>query len=104
MVQVEPNRYFSDLSSPNEGSLGRIEESETSNRSTRVISTRFQNIRRKFDKCMEIFLAKGGSCSYDDKTIGDIEIPLRYIHLVKQWVPKDLPQLNTYFYVNERIY
>ena len=31
-------------------------------------------------------------------------MPLRYKHLVKQWVPKDLPQINTVFCVNERIY
>ena len=27
-----------------------------------------------------------------------------YIHIVKQWVPKDLPQKNKYFYANESIY
>ena len=31
MVLVEPKGYFSDLSSLSEGSLGRLEESETSN-------------------------------------------------------------------------
>ena len=53
---------------------------------------------------MQFFLAEEGSCYYDDETIIDIEVPLRYKHIVKQWVPKDLPQLNTYFCVNERIY
>ena len=53
---------------------------------------------------MEFFLAEGWSCSYDDEIIGDIEVPLRYNHIVKQWVPRDIPQLNTYFCVNERIY
>jgi hypothetical protein len=53
---------------------------------------------------MEFFLAKGGSCSYDDESIDDIEVPLRYNHLVKRWVPKDLPQINIDFCVNERIY
>ena len=53
---------------------------------------------------MEFFLKGGGSCSYDDETVGDIEVPLRYKHLVKQWVPKDLPQVNIDFFVNERIY
>ena len=103
-VQVEPNKYFSDLSSSNEGSLGRLEESETSSRSTRARSTRCQKIRRKFDKRMNFFLQGGGSCSYDDETVGDIDVPLRYQHLVKQWVPSDLPQVNTDFCVNERIY
>ena len=104
MVQVEPNRYFSDLSSLSEGSSIRLDESETSNRSTRVISTRCQKIRRKLHKRMEFFLVEGGSCSYDDETIGDIEVPLRYKHLFNQWVPKDITQLNIYFCVNERIY
>ena len=31
-------------------------------------------------------------------------MPLRYQHLVKQWVPSDLPKVNTDFFVNERIY
>ena len=49
---------------------------------------------------MDFFLAEGGSCSYDDETICDIKVPLRYKHLVKQWVPKDIPQLNIAFCVN----
>jgi hypothetical protein len=53
---------------------------------------------------MEFFLVEGGSCSYDDERIYDIEVTLRYKHLVKRWVPKDIPQLNTDFCVNERIY
>ena len=57
-----------------------------------------------FHKRIEFFLIEGGSCSYDDETIGDIKVPLRYKHLVKQWEPKDIPQLNTDFFVNERIY
>ena len=51
-----------------------------------------------------IFVAEGGSCSYDDETIDDIEVPLRYKHLFNQWVPKDITQLNIYFCVNDRIY
>ena len=104
MVQVEPNRYLSDLSSSSEGILGRIEESETSSRSTWARSTRCQKTRRKFGKCMNFFLQGGGSCSYDDETMGDIDMPLRYQHLVKQWVPSDLFKVNTIFCVNERIY
>ena len=104
MVQVEPNRYLSNLSSSSEGILGRLEECQTSSRSIRSISTRCQKIKRKFSKHMEFFLARGGSCSYDDETIGDIKVPLRYKHLVKQWVPSNIPKLNTYFCVNERIY
>ena len=97
-------RYLSNLSSSSEGSLGRLEESETSSRSTRARSTRCQKIRRKFNKCMNCFLKGGGSCSYDDETVGDIDVPLRYQHLVKQWVPSDLSQVNIDFCVNERIY
>ena len=104
MVQVEPNRYFSNLSSSIEGSLERVEESKTSSRSTRAISTRCHKIRRKFNKCMGFFLRGGGSCSYDDEIVGDIEVPLRYKNLEKQWVPRDIPQVNIDFCVNERIY
>ena len=98
MVQVEPNRYLLDLSSSTEGILGRLEKSETSSRSTRARSTRCQKIKIKFNKRMEFFLRGGGSCSYDDETIGYIEVPLRYKQLVKQWVPRDLPQVNTIFF------
>ena len=91
MVQIEPNRYLSDLSSSTEGSLGRLEESETSSRSTRARSTRCQKIKRKFNKRMKFFLKGGGPCSYDDNTMGDIDVTLRYKHLVKEWVPRDLP-------------
>ena len=93
MVQVEPNMYFSDLSSASEGSLGRLEESETSSRSTQARSTRCQKTRRKFDKRMNFFLQGGGSCSYDDEIVGDINFPLRYKHLVKKWVLSDLPKV-----------
>jgi hypothetical protein len=53
---------------------------------------------------MEFFLVEVGSCSYDAQSIDDIEIPLSYKHLMKQWIPKDIPQLNTDFCLNERIY
>jgi hypothetical protein len=36
---------------------------------------------------MEFFLVERGSCSYDDERIGDIEVPLKYKNLVKQWIP-----------------
>ena len=60
--------------------------------------------QKKINKHMYFFLRGGGSCSYDDETIGDIEVPLRYKNLVKQWVPRDITQLNTNFCENERIY
>ena len=31
-------------------------------------------------------------------------MPLRYKNLVKQWVPRDIPQVSSNFFVNERIY
>lgn len=95
---------MSDLSSLSEGSSSRIEENETSSTSNRWRSTRGEKIRRKFHKRMDFFLVKGGSCSYDHESIDDIKVPLRYKHIVKQWVPKDLPEINTDFCVNERIY
>ena len=60
--------------------------------------------QKKIDKRMNFFLQGGGSCSYDDETMGDIDVPLKYQNLVKQWVPSDLPKVNTDFCVNERIY
>jgi hypothetical protein len=66
--------------------------------------TKGEKVRRKICRCMEFFLAEGGSLSYDDESIGDIEVPLRYKHLVKQWVPKELPLLDTDFIVNNRMY
>ena len=82
---------MSDLSSLSEGSLGIIEESETSSKSNRQRSTRGEKIKRKFHRHMDFFLVKGGSCSYDHESIDDTEFPLRYKHIVKRWVPKDLP-------------
>ena len=72
--------------------------------SSKERSTRGEKIKIKFHRCMEFFLAEGGSCSYDAKNIDDIEVPLRYKHTVKQWIPKDLPQVNTNFCLNKRIY
>ena len=53
---------------------------------------------------MDFFLDEGGECSYDYEKLCDIEVPLGYKNLVKQWVPRDLPQVKTVFCVNERIY
>ena len=66
--------------------------------------TRGEKVRRKFHIGMEFFLAGVGSCSYDDESIGDIEVPLKYKNLVKQWVPKELPPINVDFVVNNRKY
>ena len=75
---------MSDLSSSSEED--RVEEFESEMsiaRSNRSISTRGENVSRKFRSRMEHFLSEGGSCDYDNESIGDIEFPLRYRHLVK---------------------
>ena len=70
----------------------------------RTRTTRGEKVRRKFCRHMEIFLAEGGSCSYDDESIGDIEVSLKYKNMVKQWVPKEFPILYIDFIVNNRMY
>jgi hypothetical protein len=94
---------MSDLSSLIEGISRGRGESVMSNTSNRVRSTRGEKVRRKFCRRVELFLV-GGSCSYDDESISDVEVPLRYKHLVRRWVPNELPQLDADFCVNERIY
>ena len=81
---VPPNRYLSDLYSSSEEDRLEEVESETSNiRSNRSRSTKVENLRRKFRRCMEIFVFEGGSCGYHNECIGDIEFPIRYRHIVK---------------------
>ena len=92
------------MSSSCEGNIGIEEESETCSLSRTRRLTRGQRTRRKFNKCIKNFLAQGGSCSYDDEMEGDIKVPLRYQHLHKHWVPKELPPINTNFCVEEKIY
>lgn len=38
---------------------------------SRQRSTKGENIRRKFHRCMEFFLGKRGSCSHDNDNIDD---------------------------------
>ena len=57
-------------------------------RCNRQRTTGGENVKRKFCRCIELFVVKGGSCCYDDENIYDNEVPLNYRHLVKQWVPK----------------
>ena len=66
-----------------EGILGQVEGSEMSSRSNGKITTRGEMVRVKSYRSMEIFVAEGGSCSYDDERIYDIGAPLRYRHIVK---------------------
>jgi hypothetical protein len=105
-LKVQPNRYLSDISSSSEESLGQIEarNATASSRYDKKTRTRGEKVRIKFCRCMKLFLAEGGSCSYDDESIGDIDVPLRYKHLVKQWVPKELPPIDVDFVVNNRTY
>ena len=94
-----------DLSSSREEDRIEEVESEMSNtRSNRSRSTRGEKVRRKFRRCMELFVSEGGSCSYHNECIGDIEFPLRYRHIVKRWLPKELPQVDTDFFLNGRTY
>jgi hypothetical protein len=75
-----------------------------SSRYDKKIKTRGEKVRIKFCKRMKFFLVEGASCSYDDESIGDIDVPLRYKHLVKQWVPKELHPIDVHFIVNNRTY
>ena len=96
--------YLSELSSSSSDEISRGTRESTSNTCNKAKLTRGEKARRKFGRRMKFFLAEGGSCSYDDESIGDIEVPLRYKHLLKQWVSKELPKLDTDFCANERMY
>ena len=104
-LKVQPNRYLPYISSPSEEILWQIEGNVTaSSRYDTQTRTRGEKVGIKFRRRMEFFLSKGGSWSYDDDSIGDIDVPLIYKHLVKQWVPKELPPLDIDFIVNSRRY
>lgn len=68
------------------------------------ISTKGSNVRRKFKKHMDFFLSEGGSCSYDNDTITDKEVPLTYRHYRKNWEPNPLPEVNISFCIDGRTY
>jgi hypothetical protein len=53
---------------------------------------------------MQFFIANEGSCNYDDERIGDIEFPLRYKRLVQRWAPNELPEVDTDFFIDGRMY
>jgi hypothetical protein len=63
-----------------------------------------KKLEENFVDAWNFFLSEGGSYSYDDESIGDIEVPLKYKNLVKQWVPKELPPIDVDFIVNNRTY
>ena len=96
--------YLSDLSSSSSDEISRGTRENISNTCNKEKSTRGEKVRRNFGRRMKLFRAKGGSFSYDNESIGDIKVPLGYKHLLKQWVPKELPKLDTNFCVNERMY
>jgi hypothetical protein len=97
-LKLQPNRYLSDISLLSEEILGKIEvvNATASSRYDKQRRTRGEKVRIKFCRRMKFFLVEGGSCSYDDESIGDIDVPLRYKHLVKQWVPKELPPIDVH--------
>ena len=68
--------HLSDISSSSEESLGQMEaeNATASSRYDKKIRTRGEKVRIKFCRCMKFFLVEGGSCSYDDESIGDIEV------------------------------
>jgi hypothetical protein len=103
---VPPNRYLLDLSSSSDDQyIVREVESETCcTRSTSSRSTRLEKIRKRFCIRMQFFIANRGLCNYDAESIGDIEFPLRYKHLVQRWAPKELPKVDTDFFIGGRMY
>ena len=90
--------------SDGEDILGEVESDMCCTRSTSSISTRSEKVSKRLCRCMQYFIANGGSCNYDAESIGDIEFPLRYRHLVQLWVPKKLPQVDTNLFINRRMY
>ena len=105
-LKVQPNRYMSYISSSSEEILGQIEakNATASSRYDEKTRTKGEKVKIQFCRCMKFFLAEVGSCSYNDEIIGDIDVPIRYNHLVKQWVPKELPPIYVDFVVNNRTY
>ena len=57
------------------------EESETFSMSKSRRLTCGQTIRNKFNKHMKFFLAQGKSCSDDDESEGDSDVPFKYKNL-----------------------
>ena len=96
---------MSDLSCSGEEDILEEFESETYiTRSNRSRSTIGEKLWIKFLRCLENSLCEGGSFDYDNESIGDIDFPLMYRHIIKRWIPKELPQVETYFFLKGRIY
>ena len=69
--------------SDGEDILGEVESDTCCTRSTGSISTRSEKVRKIFRRGIQYFISNKGSCNYDAESIGDIEFPLRYRHLVQ---------------------
>jgi hypothetical protein len=95
-----------DLSSSSDDQyiLREVESDTCCTRSTSSRSTRSEKVRKILCIRMQFFIANGGSCNYDAESIGDIELPLRYKHLVQRWASKELPEVDTYFFISGRMY
>jgi hypothetical protein len=52
--------------------LGEVESVMYFARSNSSRSTRDEKLRRRFHRRMEFFIAEGGSCDYNDESIGEI--------------------------------
>ena len=76
---------MSDLSSLSDDQdiLREVESETCCTRSTGSRSTRLEKVRKRFHIRMQFFITNEGSCNYDVESIGYIEFPLRYRHLVQ---------------------
>jgi hypothetical protein len=97
---------MSDLSSSSDDQyiVKEVESESCFTRSTGSRSTRLEKVRKRLRTRMKFFIANGGSCNCDVESIGDIEFPLRYKHLVQRWAPKDLPEVDTDLFIGGRMY
>jgi hypothetical protein len=55
--------------------LGEVESDTYFTRYNSSRLTKAEKVRRIFRRCMKFFIAEGGSCDYDDESIGDSNIP-----------------------------
>jgi hypothetical protein len=97
---------MSDLSSSSDdqGIVREVESETCCTRSTDSRSTRLEKVRKRFCTLMQFFIANRGSCNYDVESIGDTEFPMRYKHLLQRWAPKELPEVDTDFFIGGRMY
>jgi hypothetical protein len=84
--------------------LREVESETCSTISTGSRSTRSEKVRKRFCIRMQFFIANRGLCNYDAESIGEIEFPFRYKHPVQRWEPKELPEVDTHFFIGGRMY